>query len=330
MLRFFTLLKTFLLLFTDKKLLFFSLPAFLFIIYSVLTSSMLRNIVLKIISAEQMTKDTSLNYRIPNTSSFKGLRLKTIDNMEIGAWVIEPREINDETEHCILFHGNSLNRKRFMSEFGVYDMIIKHNLVLMIPDYRGFGDSQGQFEFNTVHYDIDAAFECFKMLYPKKRIHFISFSLGGTVVLEYMAFVNNPLNVRQKHPQNEDSLNNNFFTAEILYMNKPDLIILVSPFISLSETITRIMRKFYLINRFVGFLTHGLERLINLEPYKSIDFLSKENTLLIYSDNDHLISVKSLEKLIERVEYKLMPGLCHVDTFSVSSWDLIMNFIKKR
>lgn len=305
---------------------FFYMPLIIIGFVSAIKSNMLRNFILKKISAEIETREVIVDHVHSDLFKSKSYRLKTIDNVEIRAWVVEPNEINEETKYAILFHGNSLNRKTFLREFGVFDMIVKHNLILMIPDYRGFGDSENDFNFETVPYDIDACFECYRRLYSDKPIHFISFSLGGTVVLEYISFISDPKKNRESGLENKP-LDGNFFEATQLYLNKPEKIILVAPFISLSDTVVQLTKRFRLFNILLNYIPLGLDKLVRLNPLRNIDYLSKNNTLLVYSDNDDLIPLRSVEKLFNNAEVRLLKGVDHCDTFSRHTWVYIMNFI---
>lgn len=314
-----------------NHLFFFAL--FIVCVYIVLIlitrSSMLKKLILKTITAEIITREPELKCKASYDYKCRNYTINTLDNVMLGAWVIEPRNIDNDTKYCILFHGNSLNRKGFLQAFGIIDMVARYNIVLMVPDYRGFGDSGGDFDFSKVHYDIDAVFECFKQNYVDKKVYFISFSLGSTVVLEYLKFISNAESIQVNLEKNNEKNIEFNFKAEMLYMNKPDKVILISPFVSLNDTMQQMLGNTSILNALINLFVPRLEKLIDLYPNKAINFMSKENTLIIYSDTDHLIPLKSIDRFSQIAKTKLIKGVDHTEILDKLAWVHLIDFINE-
>ncbi|KAM0686357.1 hypothetical protein COBT_002421 [Conglomerata obtusa] len=117
---------------------------------------------------------------------FENIYLITKDNVKIGCWVLLPPRITKDTVYMIALHGVALNRADFIKTFE-FDVLVRLNYVLLVPDYRSFGDSQGTFEVEPVNYDIDAVRHYCNLRFQKDPIY-LGHSFGGAVALEYLRY----------------------------------------------------------------------------------------------------------------------------------------------
>ncbi|EJW04164.1 hypothetical protein EDEG_01539 [Edhazardia aedis USNM 41457] len=119
-----------------------------------------------------------------NNCVCENVRLKTKDNVSIGAYLVTP---NREIQKCFVFlHGNACNRENTRAQFN-FEFLGDKGICFMVLDYRGFGDSDGDFCVEGVGYDVDA---CVDYMFSKfgKKVNIVGFSLGGGVALEHARF----------------------------------------------------------------------------------------------------------------------------------------------
>lgn len=124
--------------------------------------------------------DSGDNFRFTN------LYLMTVDKLKIGCWVFEPPDIDEDTIPMIVLHSTGMNRSNIFKCLRVNDLIY-HNFVIVMPDYREFGDSQGQFTSNGVNWDIDAVYIYCKTNYVNEPV-FLGHSIGTGIALNYLNF----------------------------------------------------------------------------------------------------------------------------------------------
>lgn len=151
-------------------------------------------------------------------SSYKNLTLITDDNIKIGAALFEPEFVDKQTKYVIFLHGSATNRDD-ISEIGDIKFLSKNNFMLLIPDYRDFGDSEGTFEKDKVSLDVKACFDFFIEKYSAVNISIIGFSFGTAISAEFIKFMHK----------------NRYFLNDAY---KPTTLILISPFTSFIKLIS--------------------------------------------------------------------------------------------
>ena len=120
-------------------------------------------------------------------SSYKNLTLITDDNIKIGAALFEPEFVDKQSKYVIFLHGSATNRDD-ISEIGDIKFLSKNNFMLLIPDYRDFGDSEGTFEKDKVSLDVKACFDFFIEKYSAVNVSIIGFSFGTAISAEFIKF----------------------------------------------------------------------------------------------------------------------------------------------
>ncbi|KAM0674854.1 hypothetical protein GVAV_001673 [Gurleya vavrai] len=119
-----------------------------------------------------------------NSIKFENFYIETKDHEKLGFYILSPLNINNETKYCIFLHGTACSRRKVTLRY-TFKNFVKKNYVLIVPDYRSFGDSTGTFDSKTVVDDIDLLYnECFRRFnhYPNLFCH----SFGCAVALEYI------------------------------------------------------------------------------------------------------------------------------------------------
>ncbi|KAK6089502.1 hypothetical protein P3W45_001501 [Vairimorpha bombi] len=132
--------------------------------------------------------------------SYENIVLKARDGINIGAALFKPEEVNKDTKFVIFLHGSGTNRDD-ISTAGQIKYFVSDNYVLLIPDYRDFGDSEGEFTRETVNLDVLASFDFLINNYEAKSISVIAFSFGTTISAEYIKFIHESKNLKiSNHP----------------------------------------------------------------------------------------------------------------------------------
>lgn len=273
--------------------------------------------------------------------------VKTIDNVMLRVSIFSPKNIRSNPTHAILFRPNRLGKVLFLSFFEIFKMVIQYNLILMMPDYRGFGESKGKFDFSKVANDIDVSFEFFRRIYKNFPIYFIAYSMGGTIALEYVSFVsekekkiarNNPATLdissiymelkKIDKDQCTVQMKDGCFSADRLYLNRPDKTVLVAPFISCTDSLCA--SDYWIVNKLFYLPALLFDMLMNINPLRDVDFLTEQNTILVYSDFDEVIPLKSAERLSKYAKKAFIRGMSHNKLFENINWPQFMYFICKK
>lgn len=118
----------------------------------------------------------------------ENMYLQTEDAETIGAFFYKPRTITTDTQYYIVCHGKGCDRYQAGLFGNLAKVVDLHNVCLIMPDYRGFGDSTGEYTIEGVNYDILAAYRYLVDAYGAKSIGIVGHSLGTAVALEYGKF----------------------------------------------------------------------------------------------------------------------------------------------
>ena len=114
--------------------------------------------------------------------SYKELKIKTIDNVEINTWDITPKSTAKNT--TIIICGTDAGNMSYFTGQALNLANEGYNVITF--DYRGYGHSQ-DFKVDTVNLlfhnefllDFEAVVEHAKKLYPKNKVGSLGFSMGG-------------------------------------------------------------------------------------------------------------------------------------------------------
>ena len=111
---------------------------------------------------------------------FEGLRLKTRDGMEIGAWYAPGRDA--AAPGVILIHGNGGNRSHVLNRA---ELVADRGCAVLLITLRAHGDSTG--EFNDIGYgaraDVVAAVDYLERRRPGRPVAVLGTSLGAAAAL---------------------------------------------------------------------------------------------------------------------------------------------------
>ncbi|KAI5149275.1 hypothetical protein ENBRE01_0808 [Enteropsectra breve] len=232
----------------------------------------------------------------------ENIYLETEDGETIGAFLYKPVSVNSSTHFYVLCHGKGCDRYHTAALFDGFEMFCAlKNAVILVLDYRGFGDSTGKFSISGANIDVLEAFKYLRMVYRAERINIIGHSLGTAIALEYAKFS------RTHCPE---------------YV--PKKIVLLAPF---SNTI-EICRDFKLFQLFT-FLIPRLENKIKKEfYYDSVENAKSvsEGLHIFHGEKDRIIHIKHAEKISEASACSLVRTKhTHLTIFTDKSlWDKII------
>ncbi|KAM0677963.1 hypothetical protein BDAP_001443 [Binucleata daphniae] len=264
--------------------------------------SFITRIVKQMFLQNELTKiDDFTTYSLPGDIVLENIYLETKDNIKIGCWVLKPVNIDKSTQCILVLHSNGCNRKLFTENFR-FDRLLAYNYILVVSDYRSFGDSQGDFWIDTVNFDVEAAHKHCINAY-KKEPSFLGYSLGGAIALEYLKY--------SKHK------------------NK---LVIISTFSSTVDILNTVG-----LWRFVSYLVPYAEQKIvnefNFDCSTNIRNANKENVLIIHGSVDEMIPCEQGKKLAEiaRCRFIEMKNHDHFSLFSDGSiFVLIDNFLQSK
>lgn len=201
---------------------------------------------------------------------FENVYLNTQDGVKIGCWILGPKEIDLDTKYLIVLHGNECNRAQFTEKYNI-KRLVDFNYVLFIPDYRSFGDSEGDFWIDTVNLDIDAVYDlCISRF--RHSPDFIGHSLGCAIVLEFLKFS--------------------------CHLNK---MVLISPFTS---TLDIVADNFFwkMIKVVYSNADDELKKYFNYDNMKNIEFAESCNVLIFHGTKDLIIPYDQGKKLADLID----------------------------
>jgi uncharacterized protein len=121
---------------------------------------------------------------------FEDLRLKTQDGVALSAWLV-PAASNAAAARTILYlHGNGGNNGHRLDALAAFHDL---GVNVLIPDYRGYGNSGGKPSENGTYLDALAAWQFLTQDrdIPPERIVILGRSLGGAVA-SWLALEVNP------------------------------------------------------------------------------------------------------------------------------------------
>lgn len=73
------------------------------------------------------------------------LYIETEDGIKIGSYLYRPKTVNENTCFFIICHGKGCERSQMDLTINFIDLAEQKNAVMLMIDYRGFGDSTGEY-----------------------------------------------------------------------------------------------------------------------------------------------------------------------------------------
>lgn len=137
---------------------------------------------------ENLVTKKDIRFTLKNVRH-RTVQLHTTDKEIVNCWLISPKKINTKTKIAFFLHGNRSNRQTFCEGFEIDKKINEYNLILLVLDYRDFGDSSGSFNKHDVNYDVHAAMQFLRKTFDVNSVSLIGHSLGTGILLEYNRFV---------------------------------------------------------------------------------------------------------------------------------------------
>lgn len=155
--------------------------------------SSLKKIVLNI-------SDSKRNFRDHHKHLSHNIYITTRDNKKIGAYLLEPEGSKTPEGFIVALHGKGCSREDYVSSSKV-DILVSKGYCVLIPDYRGFADSEGEFDASMVNLDIMACFEYFISRFNAEEVHMVGHSLGTGIMAEYCRYIEKNGMGTRYHPQ---------------------------------------------------------------------------------------------------------------------------------
>ncbi|KAM0675260.1 hypothetical protein GVAV_001085 [Gurleya vavrai] len=233
-------------------------------------------------------KSKFFEYKIENVKFFNVYQ-KTADGLVLGMWVLEPLIIDKNTKCVVALHGTGSNRRDFVTSYRV-DRFVAYNYILIVPEYRQFGDSKGIYDIKKVNYDVENACDYCLNKYNLQPILF-GFSLGGSIALEYAQSKN--------------------------FKNK---IILLNSFKSTID-ILEIQKLWKIVIFIIPWLRNQVKNNFNYDNMKSITKIESKNILIMHGNADEMVPFNHSIDMANLIGCKLIifPNKGHHSVFDDES-----------
>ncbi|AFN82460.1 hypothetical protein EROM_011160 [Encephalitozoon romaleae SJ-2008] len=114
--------------------------------------------------------------------------IATKDSKKIGAYLLEPEGDRIPEGFIVALHGKGCSREDYVSSSKV-DILVSKGYCVLIPDYRGFADSEGEFDVSMVNLDVMACFEYLISRFNAEEVHMVGHSLGTGIMAEYCGYI---------------------------------------------------------------------------------------------------------------------------------------------
>lgn len=230
---------------------------------------------------------------------FRNVHIKTKDACTIGAWLVTKKSAGWRGEWAVVLHGNGTNRFVFSRLYKV-ERLLDEGMSLLIPDYRGFGDSEGTACREGFVMDVDAC-----CMYLEKRgvreIGMVGFSLGTAIALEYLA---------RRHPK--PGAFGGGGPQDKLRIGK---LVLVSPFSSTTELLKE-YKMWKIVQRLVPDSEDKAMQGFGYDSIKNIKKVCAE-ILILHGDSDWVIPHTHGEALASAAE-------CTIEIYSNDTHNSIL------
>jgi acetyl esterase/lipase len=204
------------------------------------------------------------------------LYIRTDDNCKIGAYLLRPAEINEETRFAVYLHGVGSSRN-CTTRYATYDVLVEKGYCLLIIDYRGFADSEGAFTLHGSVLDTKAGFRYLMNEFNARDIILIGHSLGTGVATEYTRYV----------------MENN------LTSYKPHKLVLLSPFTSLPDACND-HPYWGWGSFFLGSIARRFKEEFEFNTLANLGHINLEDVLIYHGFKDPVISFVHTLKIREK------------------------------
>lgn len=336
---------------------------FIPIFFEMILTNILNDIIKPRILENITSKSSPLTENIFENIYFKNIQLTTHDGIKIGAWLLAPKNLHEKLNYVIFLHGNNSNRKTFCEGYQIEKIIIKYNLVMLIPDYRDFGDSFGEFSKYTVNYDIDSCFQFMNKVLKRNKIDLIGFSLGTGIALEYCKFLHENIGIENNNynynemkdadellklfskkekdnssTKKERKILRKFFKSNKLCKfnakesseNRINKVIIVAPFKSIVDAILVNLKDKALRIAF-NLVRKTLNVTLNYDNYENIQYINNKKLMIFHGRNDGLIPIQQAQELANRAGIKLNSTDDNHTEIMINQkvWKKIMKFLNK-
>lgn len=115
----------------------------------------------------------SKNFRLRFAEPFDEVRIKTKDDVSLSAVLFKAK---DPKGVVFYLHGNAGSLNSWGDVAGIYTAL---NYDVFMPDYRGYGKSEGSISSQDQFYqDIQTAYDTLKTMYDESRIIILGYSIG--------------------------------------------------------------------------------------------------------------------------------------------------------
>lgn len=269
------------------------------------------------------------------------IEIQTIDNIKINAYLLVPREVNNATVASIILHGVGSNREQFINNYCLYEIVNNFNIILLVPDYRDFGDSEGNFSIKGCSLDIDACCQFMQQILKVNRVNIIGFSFGAGLALEYINELtkkrlrgidvkSNYLGVTEVNKFTYTNVAYKFIASE--FKRSIDLrLVLLGSFSSVNNVVKYDLRIFDAFKKYYQSVLGNIGKYFCYDGLKAIKKIEASDVLLVHGSKDDTLSVQHSIDLAEESGAELIiTDNDHGDLlFNESMWDRIIGFLKK-
>lgn len=329
---------------------FFALTPF-FILTFVSSNPVLDLIKSKILENDESKAETLAQTDIFSQAKYKNVALETCDSNQTFAWLIGPPDINEQTKIILVLHGNNDNRETFCKNYEIESVITTNNFALLIVDYRDFGDSKGEFDKNTVIFDVAACLEFLHSELKLDNVDAVAISLGSGIFFEYLSYcdsdekkkehclLDKPFSGESKlSPDTIDKLksllNTNDeikFKAEEKETARIQRLALISPIKSIFEAAKNIIHLKNFPNLMMTPINKFVLTKFAFDNTEKVSMMPKENIKVFHGTEDDLIPVEQIEELMSDNENALvkLEGEDHASSIkSQETWKQVHDFLK--
>lgn len=248
-------------------------------------------------------------YKAPSFE-YSDVEVTTDDNVKLRAYLVKPKEINEDTLFFLVCHGTGCNQYSY-SPICRKDVVLGgKNVCVLFADYREFGTSEGTFTVEGASHDIDAYLRYMKDTLKAKRVNLHGHSLGAAIILKYVCYVKSE-------------------SREKLY----DKVILLSTFTCSKHAVIGAIKNYvkdeHLAKVIYGFVGGIVENCFNYNNLKNIECADVKDVLIIHSDADEITPKEEVEELSKKsgAVLKIIKGDHNHTIGAPEAWKYIFEFV---
>ncbi|KAH9412229.1 hypothetical protein HK407_01g01220 [Ordospora pajunii] len=227
------------------------------------------------------TKDSKRDFTAEHQKLECNVYFITRDMKRIGAYLLKPAG-DCRPRFAIALHGRGCSRECYRSESKI-GLLCSMGYYVLIPDYRGFADSEGVFEIEKVNLDIMACFEYLMGNFGANEIDVVAHSLGTGILAEYCRYVRSN-------------------GIEECFM--PRCAVMISPFMSVMDVVLESF-AWRLLCMLMPWARRIVSREIGYDVMGNIKHMNKNALFIYHGTRDDVISCKHAYILSEMHGLKL-------------------------